>query len=198
MQPLRPALQPLAVEHGVDLARENSLQRRCPLPRPRETGWRRRAGNRSRDGAPPPRRWPRRERTARSSFAPPITLRRRPRNSQTQVSHAWLAQRRVSVLVAGSWMMPRLPVNRPRCGVAMMSPDGVTRFCSGILTARIGQDRHCEERQRRSNPFRGAMDCFASLAMTAGSATPRRRGSAAGTTARYPRERRSRCPATPR
>ncbi|NLS75387.1 hypothetical protein E3H11_42610 [Bradyrhizobium brasilense] len=28
--------------------------------------------------------------------------------------------------------------------------------------------RHCEERQRRSNPFSacGAMDCFASLAMT--------------------------------
>jgi hypothetical protein len=28
--------------------------------------------------------------------------------------------------------------------------------------------RHCEERQRRSNPFclRGAVDCFASLAMT--------------------------------
>src|SRR6202140_3246432 len=33
-------------------------------------------------------------------------------------------------------MMPRLPVNRPRCGVAMMSPDGVTRFCSGICYAR--------------------------------------------------------------
>src|SRR6266567_6728829 len=30
-------------------------------------------------------------------------------------------------------MMPRLPVNRPRCGVATMSPVGVTRFCSGIL-----------------------------------------------------------------
>src|ERR1700681_4376505 len=30
-------------------------------------------------------------------------------------------------------MMPRLPVNIPRYGVAMMSPDGVTRFCRGIL-----------------------------------------------------------------
>ena len=39
---------------------------------------------------------------------------------------------RQQVLVAGSWMMPRLPVNIPRCGVAMMSPVGVTRFCSGI------------------------------------------------------------------
>jgi hypothetical protein len=29
-------------------------------------------------------------------------------------------------------MMPRLPVNIPRCGVAIMSPVGVTRFCSGI------------------------------------------------------------------
>jgi hypothetical protein len=32
------------------------------------------------------------------------------------------------------------------------------------------EDRHCEERKRRSNPrflsFRGEMDCFASLAMT--------------------------------
>src|SRR6516164_8815182 len=30
-------------------------------------------------------------------------------------------------------MMPRLPVNIPRWAVAMMSPVGVTRFCSGIL-----------------------------------------------------------------
>src|SRR5216684_7581243 len=30
-------------------------------------------------------------------------------------------------------MMPRLPVNNPRCEVAMMSPVGVTRFCSGML-----------------------------------------------------------------
>src|ERR1700694_3292722 len=30
-------------------------------------------------------------------------------------------------------MMPRLPVNMPRCGVAMMSPCGVTRFCSGMV-----------------------------------------------------------------
>jgi hypothetical protein len=31
-----------------------------------------------------------------------------------------------------------------------------------------GFGRHCEEHQRRSNPFcaRGTMDCFASLAMT--------------------------------
>src|SRR6266849_5876730 len=29
-------------------------------------------------------------------------------------------------------MIPRLPVNNPRCGVAMISPVGVTRFCSGI------------------------------------------------------------------
>src|SRR6266852_1704682 len=30
-------------------------------------------------------------------------------------------------------MMPRLPVNNPRCEVAMMSPVGVKRFCSGML-----------------------------------------------------------------
>jgi hypothetical protein len=47
----------------------------------------------------------------------------------------------------------------------------------GAITAQLERDgtrfdhrlnRHCEERQRRSNPFflRNAMDCFASLAMT--------------------------------
>jgi hypothetical protein len=62
--------------------------------------------------------------------APPaITSRRQPLNSQTQVIHAGLDQRFFNkVFVAGSWMMPRLPVNMPRCGVAMMSPVGVTRF----------------------------------------------------------------------
>ncbi len=59
----------------------------------------------------------------------PITGRRQPLNSQRQVIQAGLDQRFLSkVFVAGSWMIPRLPVNRPRCGVAMMSPVGVTRF----------------------------------------------------------------------
>src|SRR6476646_4042252 len=31
-------------------------------------------------------------------------------------------------------MIPRLPVNIPRCGIATMSPNGVTRFCKGIGT----------------------------------------------------------------
>src|SRR6267154_3516895 len=69
-------------------------------------------------------------------------------------------------------MMPRLPVNNPRCGVAMMSPVGVTRFCSGIRKPDYSPQRHCEERQRRSNPaFRLSvlMDCFAALAMTSNS-----------------------------
>src|SRR5436309_4970613 len=29
-------------------------------------------------------------------------------------------------------MIPRLPVNMPLCGIAMMSPNGVTRFCNAI------------------------------------------------------------------
>ena len=42
-------------------------------------------------------------------------------------------QRRFSsVFVAGSWMMPRLPVKRPRCAVATISPNGDTRFCRGM------------------------------------------------------------------
>src|SRR6185295_9339484 len=62
-----------------------------------------------------------------------MTWRFRPRNSQTQTIHALLVQRRASsVRVAGSWMMPRLPMNRPRCSMATISPKGVTRFCSGM------------------------------------------------------------------
>jgi hypothetical protein len=33
-----------------------------------------------------------------------------------------------SVFVAGSWMMPRLPVNMPLWDMATISPKGVTRF----------------------------------------------------------------------
>jgi hypothetical protein len=49
------------------------------------------------------------------------------------MSQALVAQRFFnSVRVAGSWMMPRLPVNMPLCGIATMSPNAVTRFCNGI------------------------------------------------------------------
>ena len=37
-----------------------------------------------------------------------------------------------NVLVAGSWMIPRLPMKRPRCAIATTSPNGVTRFCRGL------------------------------------------------------------------
>ena len=61
-----------------------------------------------------------------------MTLRCTPRYSQRQMIQALLVQRRVSnVRVAGSWMMPRLPMNMPRCSMATISPNGVTRFCSG-------------------------------------------------------------------
>ena len=72
-------------------------------------------------------RWPAAKAVASSrtnssvQLRPPITLRRQPLNSQTQVIHAGLDQRFFnSVFVAGSWMMPRLPVNRPRYSVATM------------------------------------------------------------------------------
>src|ERR1700722_18704383 len=68
-------------------------------------------------------------------------------------------------------MMPRLPVNIPRCGVAMMSPVGVTRFCSGIRLT-IHHKPHCEERSDEAIQLSAqlpALDCFAALAMTAGS-----------------------------
>jgi hypothetical protein len=58
-----------------------------------------------------------------------MTARRRSLYSQQQMSHLLLAQRLVSsVFVAGSWMMPRLPVNMPVWGMATISPKGVTRF----------------------------------------------------------------------
>ena len=83
--------------------------------------------------ARPRARWLRRGRTVPSSCRRRMTSRRTPRNSQRQMIHALLVQRRRSrVRVAGSWMMPRLPMNRPRCSMATMSPKGVTRFCSGM------------------------------------------------------------------
>ena len=58
-----------------------------------------------------------------------MTTRRRPLYSQLQTSQALLVQRLFSnVFVAGSWMMPRLPVNMPRWDMATISPKGVTRF----------------------------------------------------------------------
>ena len=82
-------------------AREHP-RRHCPVPTRRETGWHRRGGRRSTGDGPPRTRSPRREKTVRSSSAA-HHLAPRPRNSQTQVSHALLLQRRVSsVLVAGS------------------------------------------------------------------------------------------------
>ena len=58
-----------------------------------------------------------------------MTLRCRPLYSQLQTSQVLLAQRlRSNDLVAGSWIMPRLPVNLPRCEIATISPKGVTRF----------------------------------------------------------------------
>ena len=140
-------LQPFAMQHGIDLPRTNIAPHHCPSPTRREIGWRRRGGRRSRAGGRRRMRSPRRERTVRSSFGRAITWRRQPLNSQTQVIQAGLDQRFFSsVFVAGSWMMPRLPVNRPRCGVATISPVGVTRFCRGIgsplpLNAGRGKDR---------------------------------------------------------
>ena len=97
------------------------------------------AGRRSRAGVRRRARSPRRGRKARSSRPcrlgrlRPIGSRRLPWKSQRQMIHAFSAQRFFSsVFVAGSWMMPRLPVNSPRAATAWMSPNGSTRFCSGI------------------------------------------------------------------
>jgi hypothetical protein len=39
-----------------------------------------------------------------------------------------------------------LPVNSPRCGVAMISPRGVTRFCSGMGNQSTAVIPDCEGR----------------------------------------------------
>src|ERR1700722_11255415 len=71
-----------------------------------------------------------------------MTLRCRPLYSQLQTSQVLLAQRLLSNdLVAGSWIMPRFPVNIPRCGIATISPKGVTRFCKCMAS---NPSRHLE------------------------------------------------------
>jgi hypothetical protein len=53
-------------------------------------------------------------------------------------------------------------------GVVRMSIEhrGLERLRSCEMERRHVCRRHLAERKRRSNPARGAMDCFASLAMT--------------------------------
>lgn len=69
-------------------------------------------------------------------FSPGITSRWRPSWSHLQISDALLAHRRfVNRRPSGAWMIPRLPVNIPRAGVATISPKGEIRFCSGIREA---------------------------------------------------------------
>ena len=38
--------------------------------------------------------------------------------------------------------MPRFPVNIPRCGIATISPKGVTRFCKCILIVTAEDKTH--------------------------------------------------------
>ena len=69
-----------------------------------------------------------------------MSCRRRPLNSSRQAIHCRVAQRRALSVWSGRWKQPpRLPIIRPRCGVAMISPAGVTRFWSGIVrSAKLG------------------------------------------------------------
>src|SRR4051794_9937057 len=60
-----------------------------------------------------------------------MTGSRRPRNSSRQQIQARLAQRRW-IRPSASWRMPRLPSMVPRSATVTISPNGVTRFWSGI------------------------------------------------------------------
>src|SRR5450631_2497452 len=114
MQPLPAVIQPLPMQHRIDVARQDLGNAIALFPRRANAV----ASSRKNSSV---------------QLRVPITWRRHPLNSQTQVIQAGLAQRFLSrVLLAGSWMMPRLPVDTARCAVAMISPVGVTRFCSGM------------------------------------------------------------------
>src|SRR5207248_2326989 len=65
-----------------------------------------------------------------------ITWRCRPLNSSTQMIQRLTANAR-RIRCCASCRQPRLPMSVPRAGVAISSPNGVTRFWSGIrLSAR--------------------------------------------------------------
>jgi hypothetical protein len=75
-------------------------------------------------------RWPAERATASSrkkswvQLRPAMTERRHPLFTHELVVHRLVSR----VFVAGSWMMPRLPVNMSRCEMATISPKSVTRF----------------------------------------------------------------------
>jgi hypothetical protein len=54
-----------------------------------------------------------------------------------------------------SWRIPRLPMNVPRAGVAMISPRGVTRFCLGTCFGLLRRFSLLETMQQlsRDRPF---------------------------------------------
>ena len=113
------------------LAREH-VPRHCPLPTPRETVGIVAAAEEAR--AVPGRE---RGRLVEKEQLGPAARRHHLAPPAPEFADAGDPRRARPALFqqrlgAGSWMMPRLPVNRPRCGVAMMSPVGVTRFCSGM------------------------------------------------------------------
>jgi hypothetical protein len=79
-----------------------------------------------------------RERKARSSCTRRSTPGDVPCNRGHERAMPWSSIAcRSSVLVAGSWMIPRLPMYRPLCEIATTSPNGVTRFCHGLRSRRI-------------------------------------------------------------
>src|SRR5881409_1503315 len=60
-----------------------------------------------------------------------MMLRRRPLNSSRQTIQRRLANGRTIRWVVSWRQPPRLPISVPRSGVAISSPNGVTRFCRG-------------------------------------------------------------------
>ena len=152
MQALAPVLQPLAMKHLVDPSRIRSLAAIAGGP----GGAKASAASRrqKKQGRCPAASAVASSRKNSSvQLRPPITSRRTPLYSQTQTIQAFVAQRRDnSVRVRGSWMMPRLPVNMPRWGMATISPKGVTRFCNGTVCFSLSYDATPAPRAARFAP----------------------------------------------
>ena len=114
MNALRTTLQTLLVQAHVDVGGADARQSMCPRPGGGEFERGSAAAVVAGAMSGRQRRGPSRKNSS-VQLLRLMTLRFTPRNSQAQMIQALLVHRRPSsVRVAGSWMMPRLPMNMPR------------------------------------------------------------------------------------
>src|SRR6516162_7058194 len=155
MDPFAAAAQPLLVQYGIHLRRQRHLPSLRLAPGGAKCLCSRAAAEEARAMPGGERhRFVEKEKLGPAAAAhhlpvPPLVSREHKRATP------WSIQRLPSnVLVAGSWMIPRLPMKRPRCAIATTSPNGVTRFCRGLRPLRINLYRYREGCGARRSPIR--------------------------------------------